>query len=103
MTPSPQHSAWILSCSRLLLLTLLCLIGTACGTTAPTGKILFEDPRGAVSLQTIPDRSFYATHPINLEPALLAQVLKGIEVQTQEAGVQRLLNGPLPPVPGLVS
>ena len=99
MTPSPQYSAWILSCSRILLLALLCLTGTGCGTTAPTGKILFEGPNGAVSLQSLPDRSFYATHPLNLEPALVAQVLKGMEIQTQEVGVQRLINGILAAVP----
>ena len=67
-------------------LALLCLVGTACGTTAPTGKIIFDDPRGTVSLQTISDRSIQASHPINLEPALLAQLLKGIEIQEQEHG-----------------
>jgi hypothetical protein len=99
MTSSRQPSAWILSHSRSLLLALVYLASTACGTTAPTGKILFEDPHGTVSLQTIPDRSFYATHPITLEPDLVAQVLKGMEIQTQEVGVQKLLDGILPPVP----
>jgi len=81
-------------------LALLCLVGTACGTTGQTGKILFDDPRGTVSLQTIPDRSIHATHPINLEPALLAQVLKGIQVQDQgDHMFQKLLAGPSSPVP----
>ena len=73
MAPSPQHSARKLSHSRSLLLALLCLVCAACGTTAPTGKILFDDPRGTVSLQTISDRSIQASHPINLDPALLAR------------------------------
>src|SRR4029077_4514494 len=50
MAPSPQHSARKLSHSRLLLLALLCVVGSACGTIAPTGKIIFDDPRGTVSL-----------------------------------------------------
>ncbi|OAI47390.1 hypothetical protein AYO43_00690 [Nitrospira sp. SCGC AG-212-E16] len=83
----------------MLLLALLSLTGTACGTTAPTGKILFEGPSGAVSLQTLPDRSFYATHPLNLEPALVAQVLKGMEIKTLEVGLQRVIDGSLAPVP----
>jgi len=99
MAPSPKYQAGKLSYSRLLLLALLCLAGTACSTTAPIEKILFEDPHETVFLKTIPDGSFYATHPLTLEPALLAQLLKGIEVQNQEVGVQRLLDGPLAPVP----
>jgi hypothetical protein len=99
MAPLPQHSARTLSHKPSFLLALLCLVGTACGTTAPTGKILFDDPRGTVSLQTMSDRSIQATHPITLEPTLLAQLLKGIEIQDQEHGFQKLLTGPSSPVP----
>jgi hypothetical protein len=69
-----------------ILLALLCLVGTACSTTAQTGKIIFDDPRGTVSLQTISDRSIQASHPINLEPALLTQLLKGMKIQDQDLG-----------------
>jgi hypothetical protein len=86
MTPSPQHSAGKLSDSRSLLLALLCLVGAACGTTAQTGKILLDDPRGTVSLHTISDRSIQANHPIDLEPALLALLLKGMKTQDQDLG-----------------
>jgi hypothetical protein len=105
MTPSPWHSAGKLSCSRSLLLALLCLVVTACSTTAQTGKIIFDDPRGTVSLKTISDRSIQANHPINLEPALLAQLLKGIEISDQDlghnhvAGFQSVVIGPYPSVP----
>ena len=116
MAPSLQHSARTLSrkslifpgadprftshVSRLtvplisILLALLCLVCAACGTTTPTGKILFDDPRGTVSLQTMSDRSIQANHPINLDQALLAQVLHGIEIQDQEHGLQKMLAGP---------
>jgi hypothetical protein len=77
MTPSPKDQAGKLSYSRVLLLALLCLTGTACSTTAPTGKVLFDDPRGTVALQVISDPSIQASHPINLEPSLLAQLLTG--------------------------
>ena len=101
MAHSSQHSARTLSHKPLLfpvadprftvplnsiLLALLCLVGAACGTTAPTGKILFDDPRGTVSLQTISDQSIQASHPINLEPALLAQLLTGIELHDEGEG-----------------
>ena len=45
------------------------------------------------------DQSIQATHPIGLDPLLIAQILKGIEVQDQERGLQKLLIGPPPPVP----
>jgi hypothetical protein len=99
MAPSPLHSARKRSHGRSLLLALICFVGTACGTTAPTGKVLFDDPRGTVSLQTISDKSIQATHPINLEPALLAQLLRGMGIQYQEHGLQKMIVGQSPPVP----
>jgi len=69
-----------------ILLALLCVVSAACGTTAPTGKILFDDPRGTVSLQKISDPSIQASHPINLEPALLIQLLTGIELHDEGLG-----------------
>jgi len=86
MTPSAQHQAGKLSIGRSFLLALLCLAGTACSMITPTGKVLFEDARGSVSLQTIPDQSIQANHPINLEPALLAQLLTGLEIHDEGLG-----------------
>ena len=99
MTPSPKYQAGKLSYRRLLLLALLSLAASACSTTALTGKILFEDARGSVSLQTISDPLIQASHPINLEPALLAQVLKGIEVQARKHASQKLIIGSSPDDP----
>ena len=82
-----------------ILLVLLCLVVTACGTTAQTGKILFDGPHGSVSLQAISDRSIQANHPINLEPALLTQLLTGIELHDEGLGehhvkgIQTLIEG----------
>jgi len=86
MAPTPQHLARKVSHCRSLLLALLCLVSAACYTTAQTGKIIFDDSRGTVSLQTISDRSIQVTHPINLEPALLAQLLKGMKIQDHDLG-----------------
>ena len=99
MVPAPQHVSRRLSYKPSIFLALLCVIGTACNTTAPTGKILFEDPRGTVSLQAMADQSIQATQPITLDPTLIAQVLKGMTVQDQERGIQRLLAGRSSPVP----
>jgi len=87
-----------------ILLALLCLVGTAC-STAQTGKILFDDPRGTVSLQTISDRSIQASHPIKLDPTLLSQLLRGIEISDQDlghnhvSGFQSMVVGPYSSVP----
>src|SRR5688572_28427254 len=98
MVPAPQPQSRQVSFQTYFLLALLCISGTAC-STAPTGKILFDDPRGTVSLQTTSDPSIQATQPISLEPALLAQVLKGIEVQYKEQhGLQSLIAGRSIPV-----
>jgi hypothetical protein len=121
MAPSPQHSAGQLSqksslsptadprftsyASRFtlrpigILLALFCFIFAACGTTGQTGKIIHDDPRGTVSLQTISDQSIHANHPINLDPTLVAQVLSGMAVQDQERGLQRLFGGAPAPIP----
>ena len=93
MVLSPQQShvlRFTLHVSRFtlksLLLPLLCFAGIACSMTGQTGKVLFDDPRGTVSLQTITDRSIQANHPINLEPALLTQLLTGIELHDEGVG-----------------
>ena len=99
MASAPQHSAPRRCGATSLVLILLCLLSTACNTTTQNTKILFEDQRGAVSLQTIRDHATQATHPLKMDPALLAQLLKGIAVQDQERGLQRILAGPSAPVP----
>lgn len=99
MVPPLQHSARKRSPNPLLFLALLCLLGTACSTTARTGKTLFEDPRGTVSLQTISDQSIQASHPINLEPALIVRVLSGMQVQERQRTLQDLLGGQSSAVP----
>jgi hypothetical protein len=99
MVPSSQHSIGIGSHTFSFLLALLFLVSAACGTQAQSNKILFEDPQGTVFLQKISDPSIQATHPINLDPALLARVLQGIEVQNQEYGFQKLFSGSSSSVP----
>ena len=93
--------AWARHRSRAasVVLVLLCLFGAACSTVDRNAKILFEDPRGTVSLQAMPDQSIQATHPIALDPILIAQILKGIEVQDQERGLQKILGGISAPTP----
>jgi hypothetical protein len=86
MAPAPQHSAPRQFGASSLVLILLCLLSTACNTAAQNAKILFDDPRGSVSLQTISDPSIQASHPINLESALLVQLLTGLEIRDDGLG-----------------
>lgn len=99
MTHSLQNLERKLSYKSSFLLILLCFVGTACSTTGQNSKVIFEDQRGAVSLQTMPDQSIQATHPISLEPVLIAKILTGVEVQQQERGLQGLFAGKSAPVP----
>lgn len=99
MAFSPQHSADPRFTLNSILLALFCFIFAACGTTGQTGKVLFDDSRGTVTLQTISDQSIHANHPINLDPTLVAQVLSGMAVQDQERGLQRLFGGAAAPFP----
>jgi hypothetical protein len=99
MAHSPQHSARGQSHRPSFFLVLLCLVSTACGTTTPTGKILSDDPRGTVSLQAIADQSIQASHPINLEPALVARLLSGMQVQERQRTLQEMLAGSSSAVP----
>jgi len=45
------------------------------------------------------DQSIQATHPINLDATILAQVLGGMEVQDQGRGIQQILAGRSAPIP----
>ena len=99
MAPLLRRQERSLSRKHLLLLTLVCLIGTACTTNSPTRKVLSEDPRGTVALQTMTDQSIQASHPINLEPALIARVLSGMQVQERQRGLQEMLAGAASSVP----
>lgn len=99
MVPPSQHSARKRSPNPLLFLALLCVLGTGCSTPPQTGKAVFEDPRGTVSLQTISDQSIQASHPINLEPPLIARALSGIQVQERQRTLQEMLGGSASAVP----
>ena len=94
MTLSSMSQKGKLSYCRVLLLALpLCVAATACSTTPPSGTILFEDARGSVSLQTISDPLIQASHPVKLEPALLAQLLTGLTIHDERMGPHRYVAG----------
>lgn len=80
----------------LLLAALFC---SACSATVQTGKVIVENSRGIVFLRSISDRSVRASHPITLDPALIARVLSGLYVQERQRGLQEMLAGSPTPIP----
>ncbi|MCX5722329.1 MAG: hypothetical protein NT179_09925 [Nitrospirae bacterium] len=74
-------------------LVLLCLLCAACTMVDQSDRVLFEDPRGTVTLHRMPDQSIQASHPISLEPALIARVLSGMQVQERQRTLQEMLGG----------
>lgn len=78
---------------------MLSLVCAACSTISPTGTVLFDDARGRVSLRHMADRTFQAGHPINLEPDLLARLLRGVQIQEQQRALQSVLAGSSSSVP----
>lgn len=66
---------------RLLLMTGLLLIASACSTGPEHDITLHETDRGAVYLDRISDRSFQAAHPITLSTDTMGQVLRGVAVK----------------------
>ena len=76
---------------RHLLMGCLGLLLAACvGPQIPVTTI-HQDSRSAVFIETVPDKSFRAAHPITLDSATLADVLRG--VHTKEKTDMLLLIG----------
>lgn len=68
-----------------------CVIAPGC-TSSPRPELTVHDsPRGSVYLERIPETSFQATHPINLEPGTIARALRGIHVRDDRNTLQALL------------
>jgi len=69
-----------------------CLLLTGCVSSPRSDVTVLESPRGTVSLEQIPDRSLPAAHPILLEPSLIARVLRGVRVGTEQSSGQTSLS-----------
>ena len=57
---------------------------SACATAPELDVMIHETPKGAVYLERIPDRSFQAAHPIRLDQAVVARVLRGVIVRDEK-------------------
>jgi hypothetical protein len=70
-----------------------------CSWTPQVETILHDEPQGFVSFRTITNDSFRASHPIELPPLLIENVLKGVSIQKESRLLQNLLSGKSKPTP----
>jgi len=75
------------------LVSILCLEGTGCTWTPRVKTEIYQGPQVTVSLVTVPDDTYQASHPVNLEPEILARILKGVHVQRRVGMLQKLIGG----------
>lgn len=66
-----------------------CLVASCASSPRPE-MIIHESQKGSVYLERASDRSFQATHPIKLEPSLIARVLRGVQLQERKGTMQTL-------------
>lgn len=71
---------------------------TACLSPPKPRAVIHEDLRGSVYLEAMPDGAVPASHPISLEPAVIARILRGIQVQERQRVLQTLVAGAPTPV-----
>ncbi len=84
------HRPWLrLNLNRCLLTTwCLSVMMAGCAGTPPLPiTTIHEDSRSAVFLQNVSDRSYVAAHPIKLDEATLASVLRGVHTEEKTTGV----------------
>lgn len=81
--------------------TLICACTLTGGCASPSRQqvLIHESLQGAVYLESAPDPSFQATHPISLSPTILFRVLSGIHVQDNQRLLQTLVAGRPKPLP----
>jgi len=71
----------MLSCSALAAV-FACAAMSGCASI--TGQI-YENARGSVYLQEVPDWSFEAAHPISIDPTTMANVLRGVQIEERQS------------------
>ena len=67
-----------------------CFIASGCMSSPHPALTIHDSPRGTVYLERIPDSSFQATHPINLEQDTIARALRGIHVRDDKNALQAM-------------
>ena len=79
---------------------LVCLFGLygSCTWTPQVETVLHESPKGLVSLRTISDNSFRASHPVEIQRTTIERVLRGVYKFRDVRLVENLIGGDPKPV-----
>lgn len=93
------HRPWLrLNLNRWLLTTwYMSVMMVGCAGTPPPVTTIHEDFRSAVFLENVSDRSYVAGHPIKLDDATLASVLRGVHTEEKTTGLILRLGKALTP------
>lgn len=92
MIASFQNSTDGLRIGHAFMGAVICLFFTACAFTQPftnpkvKDEVLVDGPRGSVFLQRAEDGWFKTAHPLSLSPAMVAAVLRGVQVMSAPTG-----------------
>jgi len=84
--------------ATVLAVTAVSLLLTGCVSSSKSEMTTLENPRRAVYLEQIPDQGLPAAHPISIDPALLARVLRGVQVRSEQTSAQTLVSQKPAPV-----
>jgi hypothetical protein len=76
------------------LICLVCTLLIGCVTAPVRETTIHESQRGWVYLAKATDSNFRASHPLSLNPALIARTLQGIHVQPRQGKPTTLMFGP---------
>lgn len=74
----------------LAVIVCLCMLALACLASPRPEAIVHQSPAASVVLERLPERSIRATHPVSLDPVVLAAVLRGVHIQDDRTPVQAL-------------
>jgi len=80
-------------CERTILFLALSILLAGCSWTPQVETVLFDGSSGFVSLRTLPEGTFQASHPIDLPEATFARTLRGISTKKKFRLLQNLLAG----------
>lgn len=91
MIRRPPHRSPLLL-AFLLATALIGAYSAGCVSAAGPEIIVYDSHQGRVYLETLPDKSLQAAHPITLPTATVAQVLRGVQVVGDKSALEGLFD-----------
>ena len=90
---SSLSSAWSSRIWPFAIVVCLFVLAASCTWTPQVETRIESTPQGTVSLKTIAEETFRATHPIDLSDRVIKRVLQGLEKQQNIRLLQTLVSG----------